>query len=63
VHLRIACVVNNAGGSSQPRRPIEEISREAWDRTYASNLTCAFNFMRAVTPNMKLARIVPRGVV
>jgi 3-oxoacyl-[acyl-carrier protein] reductase len=53
---RVDILVNNAGGIlDQTRKPIEEVTREGWDRVFAANVTGAFNFVRAVAPAMKAA--------
>ena len=53
----IDVVVNNAGGIlDQTRRPIEEVSRDGWDRVFAVNVSSTFNFVRAVAPGMKAVR-------
>lgn len=46
-------VVLNAGGSSVPPGPVEQIEPEDWDRVLRDNLTAAFLTLRAFLPAMK----------
>ena len=49
-------LVNNAGGVvGQTRRPIEDVTDEAWRAVIDANLTSAFVCTRAVAPRMKAA--------
>jgi NAD(P)-dependent dehydrogenase (short-subunit alcohol dehydrogenase family) len=45
-------LVNNAGTNTNPRS-VSEVKPEDWDLTIAVNLTGAFNFARAVLPDMR----------
>jgi 3-oxoacyl-[acyl-carrier protein] reductase len=52
----IAVLVNNAGGvGGQERRPLEEVSDEAWNVLFDINVNAAFTLCRAAAPAMKRA--------
>jgi NAD(P)-dependent dehydrogenase (short-subunit alcohol dehydrogenase family) len=46
-------LVLNAGGSSTPPGPVEEMDLQDWDRALRDNLTSAFLTIRAFLPAMK----------
>lgn len=53
----VQIVVNNAGGVlGQVGRPLEEISPKQWRDIFEVNVTGAFFFAQAVSPQMKAAR-------
>jgi 3-oxoacyl-[acyl-carrier protein] reductase len=49
----IDILVANAGGSSTPPAPLEEIAEEDWRRSVEGNLTATFLTIKSVLPGMK----------
>lgn len=49
----IDVLIANAGGSTTPPGPIEEISEQAWRASVDANLTATFLTLKSVLPGMK----------